>query len=99
MVKRRVPDYEAEYARRGWKMAPGIDRVDVNARARAELGWSPRYDFRSVLDMLRAGEEPRSLLARVVGSKGYHSRTFLAGPYPHGIIVTMDSQRHHKRRR
>jgi UDP-glucose 4-epimerase len=84
VVKRRIPDYEAEYARRGWKMFPSIDRVYVNARARAELGWSPRYDFRAVLDMLRAGEEPRSPLARAVGSKGYHSRTFLEGPYPTG---------------
>jgi nucleoside-diphosphate-sugar epimerase len=82
VVKRRVPDYEAEYARRGWKMFPGIDRVYVNARARNELGWRPRYDFRAVLERLRAGEEPRSPLARVVGSKGYHSRTFLEGPYP-----------------
>src|SRR5262252_7376776 len=77
VVKRRVPDYEAEYARRGWKMFPGLDRVYVNARARNELGWRPRYDFREVLERLRTGEEPRSPLARVVGSKGYHSRTFL----------------------
>jgi UDP-glucose 4-epimerase len=63
-------------------MFPGIDRVYVNARARNELGWRPRYDFRAVLERLRAGEEPRSPLARVVGSKGYHSRTFLEGPSP-----------------
>ena len=71
VLKRRVPHYEAEYARRGWKMFPGIDRVYVNARARHELGWSPRYDFHAVLDRLRAGEDPRSPLARTVGSKGY----------------------------
>src|SRR5262249_34385384 len=59
VLKRRVPHYEAEYARRGWKMFPGIDRVYVNARARHELGWSPRYDFHAVLDRLRAGEDPR----------------------------------------
>jgi len=33
-TRRRVPDYEAEYARRGWKMVPSIDRVYVNERAR-----------------------------------------------------------------
>jgi nucleoside-diphosphate-sugar epimerase len=74
VVKRMFPDYEEEYARRGWRMFPGIERVYVNERARADLGWSPRYDFRRVLDSLKAGSDPRSPLSRVVGSKGYHSR-------------------------
>lgn len=82
VVKGIFPDYEAEYARRGWKMFPGIDRVYVNERARRDLGWQPRYDFRSVLDRLKAGGEPRSSLARAVGSKGYHPAKFAAGPYP-----------------
>ncbi|MGO8786424.1 MAG: NAD-dependent epimerase/dehydratase family protein [Terriglobia bacterium] len=82
VLKRRVPDYEAEYARRGWKMFPGIDRVYVNERARNALGWQPQYDFRYVLDRLRAGEDPRSPLARAVGSKGYHSRKFGEESYP-----------------
>jgi UDP-glucose 4-epimerase len=71
-VKRSFPDYEEEYARRGWKMFPGIERVYVNQRARKDLGWVPRYDFRRVLDSLKAGADPRSPLSRVVGSKGYH---------------------------
>src|SRR5579884_3716835 len=50
----RLPDYEAEYHRRGWRMFPGIDRVYVNERARAELGWQPRYDFAHVLERLKA---------------------------------------------
>jgi UDP-glucose 4-epimerase len=74
VVSRRVPGYEAEYARRGWRMFPEIERVYVNERARKELGWQPRYDFRSVLDRLEAGADPRSALARAVGSKGYHPR-------------------------
>lgn len=82
VVRRRVPDYEAEYARRGWQMFPSIDRVYVNDRARQDLGWRPRYDFRYVLDCLRAGDDPRSPLARAVGSKGYHTCKFAAGPYP-----------------
>ncbi len=82
VVRRRVPGYEEEYARRGWKMFPGIGRVYVNERARQELGWQPRYDFRRVVECLRAGEDPRSPLARAVGSKGYHDRTFADGPYP-----------------
>jgi UDP-glucose 4-epimerase len=42
----------------------------------------PRYDFRHVLDCLRAGRDFRSPLAREVGIKGYHERTFADGPYP-----------------
>lgn len=82
VVKRRVPDYEAEYRRRGWRMFPGIDRVYVNRRARDELGWAPRYDFAYVLARLRAGEDPRSPLARAIGSKGYHDQVFEDGPFP-----------------
>jgi nucleoside-diphosphate-sugar epimerase len=73
VVRRLFPDQPAEYERRGWTMFPRIDRVYVNSRARTELGWTPRYDFRYVLDRLIAGEEPQSALARTVGSKGYHA--------------------------
>ena len=72
VVKRKFPDYEVEYARRGWKMFPSIDRVYVNERARQDLGWEPRYNFRYLLDQLKAGADPRSDLARAIGSKGYH---------------------------
>jgi nucleoside-diphosphate-sugar epimerase len=82
VVARRVPEYEQAYARHGWRMFPGIDRVYVNERARRELGWRPRYDFHRVIECLRAGEDPRSPLARAVGSKRYHDRTFADGPYP-----------------
>ena len=84
VVKRLFPEYEAEYARRGWKMFPGIDRVYVNERARKELGWRPKYDFRYVLDRLGAGDHPRSPLSRVVGSKGCHTDKFVAAAYPVG---------------
>jgi nucleoside-diphosphate-sugar epimerase len=73
VVRRLFPDQEAEYERRGWRMFGQIDRVYVNARGRAELGWAPRYDFRRVLDLLKADEDPRSPLARAVGAKGYHA--------------------------
>ena len=79
VVRRLFPDQEAEYARRGWRMFGHIDRVYENERAREELGWSPVYDFRHVLDLLKAGEDPRSPLARAVGAKGYHQVT--TGPY------------------
>jgi nucleoside-diphosphate-sugar epimerase len=72
VVRRRVCDYEAEYERRGWKMFPSIGRVYVNERARRDLGWRPRYDFHYIIDRLKLGADPRSPLARQIGSKGYH---------------------------
>jgi UDP-glucose 4-epimerase len=79
VVRRLFPDYEEIYEERGWTMLPAIERVYVNERARRELGWSPRYDFRHALDLLLAGEDPRSPLAAAVGTKGYHPVT--TGPY------------------
>jgi UDP-glucose 4-epimerase len=74
VVRRLFPDCDAEYARLGWRMFPSIGRVYVNARARADLGWTPRHDFRTVLDALKSGEDPRSPLARAIGMKGYHDK-------------------------
>jgi UDP-glucose 4-epimerase len=74
VVLEKYPDLKDIYTRLGWRLFPAIDRVYVNARARAELGWKPRYDFRSVLDALKRGADPRSPLARAVGAKGYHDR-------------------------
>jgi len=54
-------------------MLPSIDRVYVNNRARRDLGWAPRYDFRYALDRLTEGGEPRSSLAITVGAKGYQA--------------------------
>jgi UDP-glucose 4-epimerase len=82
VVRRRIPEYEVEYARRSWKMFPTIDRVYVNEKARRDLDWNPRYNFDYVLDRLRSNEEFRSALSITVGSKGYHAEKFSAGPYP-----------------
>ena len=81
-VVKHVPGFVDVYARQGWAMFPRIDRVYVNGRARADLGWNPRYNFAGVIDRLRAGEDPRSPLARAIGSKMYHAQTFAEGPYP-----------------
>lgn len=82
VLKRKVPEYEAVYARLGWKMFPSLDRVYVNERARNELGWNPQYDFGTILDRLKANEDPRSPLSHLIGSKGYHPTEFVGGPYP-----------------
>lgn len=82
VVQGIFPDTELLFAARGWKLFPKIDRVYVNDLARADLGWKPKYDFAYVLECLRAGREFQSDLARAIGSKGYHDRTFAEGPYP-----------------
>ena len=82
VVERRVPGFAAEYARRGWRMHRSIDRVYDNTLARTQLGWQPRYDFAQVIERLRAGDDPRSPLARAIGIKGYHGDAFADGLYP-----------------
>src|SRR6202790_20644 len=76
VVRQRVPEYQAEYHRRGWKMFPSIGRVYVNERARRELGWQPRYGFNDIIGRLRAGHDVRGSLAQTIGSKGYHAGAF-----------------------
>jgi UDP-glucose 4-epimerase len=82
VVAARFPQSAQEYARRGWSMVSGIDRVYANDHARAALGWAPRYDFGTILNLLASGQDYRSPLAREVGAKGYHAQTFTEGPYP-----------------
>ena len=84
VVKRLFPECGALYAARGWSLFAEIDRVYVNARARRDLGWQPKYDFASMLDCLRRGRDFRSPLARDVGIKGYHGETYRDGLYPVG---------------
>jgi nucleoside-diphosphate-sugar epimerase len=81
-VARLFPSFAETYERLGWRMFPSIDRVYVNERARRELGWRPRIDFGEILRRLARDEDVRSPLAREVGAKGYHDRTFREGPYP-----------------
>jgi UDP-glucose 4-epimerase len=76
VVRRLFPDQPAEYARKGWKMLPHLDRVYDNTRARSQLGWAPHYDFRWVLDHLKSDKDPRSPLARTIGAKGYELNSF-----------------------
>jgi UDP-glucose 4-epimerase len=82
VVRKCYPECEALFAARGWKLFSRLDRVYVNQRARDELGWNPRYDFRHVLDCLTSNRDFRSSLALEIGSKGYHDESFAEGPYP-----------------
>jgi nucleoside-diphosphate-sugar epimerase len=72
VVRRLFPDFEDVFSVRGWRMFPAIERVYDNERARTDLGWLPRYDFRHALDRLAEHADPFSPLTRTVGLKGYH---------------------------
>lgn len=82
VVARYCPGYAAEYARRDWRMFPSLDRVYSNAKARALLGWEPRYDFVHALELLQQDRDYRSPLTHLIGAKGYHAEAFEHGPYP-----------------
>jgi UDP-glucose 4-epimerase len=71
IIHRLFPECAELYAARKWRLFPRIDRVYDSRKAMIELAWKPKYDFRHVLQSLRAGTDFRSPLARQVGSKGY----------------------------
>lgn len=73
VLRARVSGWEDEYAWRGWRMFPSIDRVYANAQARSELGWRPKWDFAAVVRRLGATGDIRGPLARLIGEKGYHA--------------------------
>jgi UDP-glucose 4-epimerase len=82
VVSLRAPGWEEDYARRGWRMVPSVDRVYDNALARRDLGWRPKWDFAAVLQRLRETGDIRGPLARRIGLKGYHPERFEGAPYP-----------------
>jgi nucleoside-diphosphate-sugar epimerase len=84
VVSLRAPGWVDEYARRGWRMFPSIDRVYDNALARQDLGWRPKWDFAAIVERLRETGDIRGPLARQVGVKGYHAERFEGAPYPVG---------------
>jgi nucleoside-diphosphate-sugar epimerase len=82
VVNRRVPEWEAVYASLGWRMVPSLGRVYDNARARADLGWTPTHDFVGVVRRVRDGGTVASALAQEIGVKGYHGEEHADGLYP-----------------
>lgn len=82
VLARRVPEFQQEYHRLGWKMFPTIDRVYDNKKAQQELNWTPRHNFVDVLERLRTDNLPLSKLAYEIGKKDYHDSKFEDGPYP-----------------
>jgi UDP-glucose 4-epimerase len=73
LIEERFPNCAAVYAARGWRIPDGVGRVYVNAAARRDLGWEPRFTFGHALERLAQGLDPRSELSIAVGAKGYHA--------------------------
>ena len=82
VVRQRIPDYPEVYDQLDWRMFDKIDRVYVNDAARMDLGWQPKCDFAYILANLQSGKCPKSRISELVGSKGYHDRTYKDAPYP-----------------
>ncbi|MCL1127348.1 NAD-dependent epimerase/dehydratase family protein [Shewanella surugensis] len=82
VVQKYFPNYIDIYQDLNWRMNTVIDRVYVNDKARRELNWQPKFDFKYVLNALIRGHNYRSPLAVEMGSKGYHDEVFANGPYP-----------------
>jgi len=45
----REPDVVASFEARGWTLPAAVDRIYDPERARAALGWAPRYGWAEVL--------------------------------------------------
>ena len=82
VLEHYVPEYAELYTRKQWKMFPSIGRVYDNSRARELLDWTPHYTFARSIKAINRGDDYRSEMTHLIGSKGYHSRTFDDGPYP-----------------
>ena len=82
VVKKYFPDFEAAFAKRGWKMQQALGRVYASDKAQQELDWKPKYDFAHLLRCLYKGKDYRSELWQAIGKKGYHNQHFSEGPYP-----------------
>ncbi|MFZ1175477.1 MAG: NAD(P)-dependent oxidoreductase [Mycobacterium sp.] len=78
---RRVPLAAAVWRERGWRFPDRLDRVYVNARARHELGWRPRFDLNVIAARVASGESVRTPLSQLVGAKEYPGSSYHAGVF------------------
>ena len=83
VVHRRVPHYAAEYARRGWSMAPSIDRVYVNARARQRARLAAALRLR----VCRSSASPRARISAARLHAWSAQKAIMRKPSPKGLIL------------
>jgi nucleoside-diphosphate-sugar epimerase len=78
---RRAPLAAAVWADRGWRFPARVDRVYVNATARSELGWRPRFDLHAIAEMVASDDTVHTPLARRIGSKEYAASSYHRGVF------------------
>ena len=81
VFQRRAPLAATLWAERGWRFPTRVDRVYVNARARRELDWQPRFDLNAIAQMVATDGTVRTPLSREVGSKEYVESTYHRGTF------------------
>jgi UDP-glucose 4-epimerase len=81
VFERRAPVAATVWAERGWRFPTRVDRVYVNARARRELDWRPRFDLNAIAQMVATDGTARTLMSREVGSKEYVGSTYHRGTF------------------
>jgi len=82
VLQQIYPEYVDIFKKHNWKPPDGIGRVYVNHLAKKELGWTPKYNFHNLLSRINNNLPIHSDLALAIGVKGYHTETFVQGPYP-----------------
>lgn len=81
VFNRRAPFAAAMWAERDWRFPSRLDRVYVNARARRELGWQPRFDLHTIAQMVASDGMVHTPMARRVGSKEYVASSYHRGRF------------------
>ncbi|MCM5555080.1 NAD(P)-dependent oxidoreductase [Pleomorphomonas sp. NRK KF1] len=68
VIARRAPGLFEDFARRGWALPLGIDRVYASMNAAEDLGWRAEHGFEAVIESLSIGDTdvlpPTSLTGR-----------------------------------
>jgi nucleoside-diphosphate-sugar epimerase len=77
----RAPVAAAVWAERGWRFPSTLDRVYVNARARRELGWRPRFDLDAIAQMVATDGTVRTPMTQRVGAKEYIASSYHRGTF------------------
>jgi UDP-glucose 4-epimerase len=81
LFNRRAPLAAEVWAGRGWRFPSRLDRVYVNAGARSELGWRPRFDLHAIAQMVASDSTVRTPMARRVGAKEYVASSYHRGRF------------------
>jgi nucleoside-diphosphate-sugar epimerase len=77
----RAPVAAAVWAERGWRFPSTLDRVYVNATARRELGWRPRFDLDAIAQMVATDGTVRTPMTQRVGAKEYVASSYHRGTF------------------